>query len=147
MLSTTWTRAAQNCPGFFMGKERVTKKQMELICNELMDGKSLAKICQGNADLPSSRTVTRHLQDSEESYIQYRKARAIQGELLRDEIIDLVEQKLPEDPKLAMAEVGRRRLEVEHKDKYIRQLQPLGIRDRAEDKNDQVSGTITLSWE
>lgn len=130
-----------------MGKERVTKKQMELICNELMDGKSLAKICQTNADLPSSRTVTRHLQDSEESYIQYRKARAIQGELLRDEIIDLVEQKLPEDPKLAMAEVGRRRLEVEHKDKYIRQLQPLGIRDRAEDKNDQVSGTITLSWE
>ena len=130
-----------------MGKERVTKKQMELICNELMEGRSLAKICQGNADLPSSRTVTRHLQDSEESYVQYRKARAIQGELLRDEIIDLVEQKLPEDPKLAMAEVGRRRLEVEHKDKYIRQLQPLGIRDRAEDKNDQVSGTITLSWE
>jgi len=130
-----------------MGKERVTKKQMELICNELMEGRSLAKICQGNADLPSSRTVTRHLQDSEESYIQYRKARAIQGELLRDEIIDLVEQKLPEDPKMAMAEVGRRRLEVEHKDKYIRQLQPLGIRDRAEDKNDQVSGTITLSWE
>ena len=120
---------------------------MELICNELMEGRSLAKICQGNADLPSSRTVTRHLQDSEESYVQYRKARAIQGELLRDEIIDLVEQKLPEDPKLAMAEVGRRRLEVEHKDKYIRQLQPLGIRDRAEDKNDQVSGTITLSWE
>ena len=130
-----------------MGKERVTKKQMELICNELMEGRSLAKICQGNPDLPSSRTVTRHLQDSEESYVQYRKARAIQGELLRDEIIDLVEQKLPEDPKLAMAEVGRRRLEVEHKDKYIRQLQPLGIRDRAEDKNDQVSGTITLSWE
>ena len=120
---------------------------MELICNELMEGKSLVKICQSNPNLPSSRTVTRHLQDSEESYIQYRKARAIQGELLREQIIDLVEEKLPEDPKLAMAEVGRRRLEVEHKDKYIRQLQPLGIRDRAEDKTDQVSGKITLSWE
>tara|TARA_R110002020_G_scaffold342239_4_gene556746 strand:- start:61 stop:453 length:393 start_codon:yes stop_codon:yes gene_type:complete len=130
-----------------MGKIRVTKKQMELICEELMEGKSLAKICEASQDLPSSRTVTRHLQDDEESYVQYRKARAIQGELLRDAIIDLVEKPLPEDPKLAQAEVGRRRLEVEHKDKYIRQLQPLGIRDRAEDKSDQVSGTITLSWE
>ena len=130
-----------------MGKVRVTKKQMDYICEQLMDGLSLAKICQGNDELPSSRTVTRHLQDSEESYVQYRKARAIQGELLRDAIIDLVEKPLPEDPKLAQAEVGRRRLEVEHKDKYIRQLQPLGIRDRAEDKSDQVSGTITLSWE
>ena len=53
----------------------------------------------------------------------------------------------PEDPKLAQAEVGRRRLEAEQKDKYIRQLQPLGIRDKAEDKNDQVTGTLTLSWE
>lgn len=112
-----------------------------------MDGKSLAKICEGNQDLPSSRTVTRHLQDSEESYLQYRKARAIQGELLRDTIIELVERPLPEDPKLAQAEVGRRRLEAEQKDKYIRQLQPLGIRDKAEDKADQVSGTLTLSWE
>jgi len=130
-----------------MGKLRVTKKQMDFICEQLMDGKSLAKICEGNQDLPSSRTVTRHLQDSEESYLQYRKARAIQGELLRDTIIELVERPLPEDPKLAQAEVGRRRLEAEQKDKYIRQLQPLGIRDKAEDKADQVSGTLTLSWE
>tara|TARA_Y100001970_G_C14226477_1_gene855998 strand:+ start:1366 stop:1758 length:393 start_codon:yes stop_codon:yes gene_type:complete len=130
-----------------MGKLRVTKQQMNFICEQLMDGKSLAKICESNQDLPSSRTVTRHLQDSEESYLQYRKARAIQGELLRDTIIELVERPLPEDPKLAQAEVGRRRLEAEQKDKYIRQLQPLGIRDKAEDKNDQVSGTLTLSWE
>ena len=130
-----------------MGKLRVTKQQMNFICEQLMDGKSLAKICESNQGLPSSRTVTRHLQDSEESYLQYRKARAIQGELLRDTIIELVERPLPEDPKLAQAEVGRRRLEAEQKDKYIRQLQPLGIRDKAEDKNDQVSGTLTLSWE
>ena len=59
--------------------------------------------------------------------------------------IDLVEAPLPSDPKLAMAEVQRRRLEADHKDKHIRQMQPLGIRDKAED-NKQSSGTITLSW-
>ena len=66
-------------------------------------------------------------------------------EVLRDSIIELVERELPTDPKLAMAEVQRRRLEADQKDKYIRQLAPLGIRDRSEDK--QASGSITLSWE
>ena len=41
---------------------------------------------------------------------------------------------LPNDPKLAMAEVQRRRLECDHKDKYVRQLAPSGLRDRAEDQ-------------
>ena len=68
-----------------------------------------------------------------------------QAEVLRDSIIELVERELPTDPKLAMAEVQRRRLEADQKDKYIRQLAPLGIRDRSEDK--QASGSITLSWE
>ena len=64
---------------------------------------------------------------------------------MRDQIIDLVEAPLPDDPKLAMAEVQRRRLEADHKDKHIRQMQPLGIRDKADDKQQQ-SGTVTLTW-
>ena len=67
-------------------------------------------------------------------------------EVMRDQIIDLVEAPLPDDPKLAMAEVQRRRLEADHKDKHIRQMQPLGIRDKADD-NKQSSGTVTLSWQ
>ena len=64
---------------------------------------------------------------------------------MRDQIIDLVEAPLPDDPKLAMAEVQRRRLEADHKDKHIRQMQPLGIRDKVDDKQQQ-SGTVTLTW-
>ena len=76
------------------------------------------------------------------------KARAIQAEILRDQIIDIIEAPLPEEPKLAMAEVQRRRLEVDQKDKYVRQLAPLGIRDRAEDnQQNKMSGTITLKWD
>jgi hypothetical protein len=89
--------------------------------------------------------VLRWVQEDEEAYKAYRIARTLQCEVMRDQIIDLVEAELPSDPKLAMAEVQRRRLEADHKDKHIRQMQPLGIRDKADD-NKQSSGTVTLSW-
>lgn len=126
-------------------KERVSKAQMKRICDELCDGRSLTKICQAE-DLPSWRTVLRWVQEDEDAHDMYRKARALQAEILRDQIIDLVELPLPEDPKLAQAEVQRRRLEADQKDKYVRQLAPLGIRNKAVDSKDQMSGTITLKW-
>lgn len=127
-------------------KERVSKRQMSMICDGIVDGISLTKILSSDESLPSYRTVMRHIQEDDDAHDQYRRARAIQVELLRDEIIDLVEQPLPDDPKMAQAEVARRRLEAEQKDKYVRQLQPLGLRNKAEDRNDQMSGTITLRW-
>ena len=55
---------------------------------------------------------------------------------------------LPCDPKLAMAEVQRRRLECDYKDKYVRQLAPSGLRDRAEDQQRGVTGgKIMISWQ
>tara|TARA_R110002020_G_scaffold71209_5_gene184192 strand:- start:83 stop:487 length:405 start_codon:yes stop_codon:yes gene_type:complete len=128
-----------------MAKTRVTKKQMELICEEIANGRSLTRICNESTELPSWRTVLRWVQEDEDAYKAYRIARNLQCEVMRDQIIDLVEASLPDDPKLAMAEVQRRRLEADHKDKHIRQMQPLGIRDKADDKQ-QSSGTITLSW-
>ena len=128
-----------------MPKIRVTNKQMQIICERIAEGTSLTRICNEDSSLPSWRTVLRWVQENEEAYTQYRVARTLQCEAMRDQIIDLVEAPLPEDPKLAMAEVQRRRLEADHKDKHIRQMQPLGIRDKAED-NKQASGTITLTW-
>ena len=118
---------------------------MDVICERIAEGTSLTRICNEDSALPSWRTVLRWAQENEEAYTQYRVARTLQCEAMRDQIIDLVEAPLPDDPKLAMAEVQRRRLEADHKDKHIRQMQPLGIRDKAED-NKQSSGTITLSW-
>ena len=128
-----------------MAKTRVTKAQMTIICERIAEGTSLTRICNEDSSLPSWRTVLRWVQENEEAYTQYRVARTLQCEAMRDQIIDLVEAPLPSDPKLAMAEVQRRSLEADHKDKHIRQMQPLGIRDKAED-NKQSSGTITLSW-
>ena len=128
-----------------MAKTRVTKKQMQIICERIAEGVSLTRICNEDSSLPSWRTVLRWVQEDEDAYTQYRVARTLQCEVMRDQIIDLVEAPLPDDPKLAMAEVQRRRLEADHKDKHIRQMQPLGIRDKADD-NKQSSGTVTLSW-
>lgn len=127
-------------------KPRLTKQQFKTICEQLAEGRSLMKICSQDESLPSWRTVLRHIQEDDESHEEYRKARAIQAEMLRDEIIEIIEAPLPDDPKLAQAEVGRRRLEVEQKDKYVRQLQPLGIRNKAADQDSKVQGTITLKW-
>ena len=128
-------------------KPRVTKEQMQKINDELCDGKSLQKILEQMPELPSYRTIMRHIQEDEQAWADYRKARTIQAEKIRDSIVELVQRPLPEDPKLAMAEVQRRRLEADHLDKYQRQLAPLGLRDKSEDKAaEKVSGTITLQW-
>jgi len=128
-------------------KQRITKEQLDYICEQIADGRTVDSICLEQG-FPSYRTFYRFLQEDEDAYVQYRKARAIQAEMLRDQIINIIESPLPTDPKLAMAEVQRRRLEVDQKDKYVRQLAPMGIRNRAEDDgNAKVSGTITLKWD
>ncbi len=125
----------------------VTVKQMEEICNRLMDGESLTQICDHTKDLPSKRTIYRHVQSDEKAWEMYSKARAIQGEDLEDQIMDIVNEPLPSDPKFAMATVQNKRLKVEALDKRKRQLQPLGgIRNKPEDLSPSVSGTIKLSW-
>ena len=128
-----------------MAKVRVNKKDFKEICERIAEGESLTKICKDN-HLPSWRTVLRHVQGTDEAYDQYRNARALQAEVMRDEIIDLVSAELPIDPKMAQAEVGRRRLEADYKDKMIRQLQPRGVRNREEDKADEGSGDIVIRW-
>ena len=110
----------------------------------MSEGNSLARICRDDTELPSDRTVLRHIQEDDDAYELYRKAQAIRAERLRDEIIDLIELPLPDDPKLATAEVNRRRLEADYKDKFIRQVQSNGLRVRKDDA-DQPSA-ITLSW-
>ena len=127
-----------------MPKRNVTKEQMVIICDRIAGGESLTSICDTSETLPSWRTILRYVQEDEDAYTQYRNARSLQCEVMRDQILDFVEAALPDDPKLAMAEVQRRRLQADHMDKHIRQMQPLGLRDKAEDK--QQTGQITLTW-
>ena len=126
-------------------KARVKADDFKRICERIADGESLTKICANDVLLPSCRTVLRHIQDSEPAYEQYRNARALQAEIMRDSILDLVSAPLPLDAKLAMAAVGLRRLQADHMDKMIRQLQPRGLRNREEDKAD-TGGEMVIRW-
>ena len=130
-------------------KQRVATKQFSEICERISQGEALRPMCDKSATLPSWRTVLRFVREDDEAYKRYREARQLQAETMRDQIITLVEAPLPTDPKLAMAEVQRRRLEVDAKDKHIRQMQPSGVRDRVEDNGNSGpagAGEITIRW-
>ena len=105
---------------------RLTDQQMTNICDQLIDGKSLATICKTDNSVPGKRTVLRHIQENDDAYIEYRRARALQAEIFREDILEIVTAPLPNDPKLAMAEVQRRRLECDHKDKMSDSWHPVG---------------------
>ena len=125
-------------------KPRVSSQHFDVICQRIAEGEGLKPMCEATDHLPSWRTVLRFVREDEEAYDRYRESRQIQAETMRDQIIKLVETPLPTDPKLAMAEVQRRRLEVDAKDKHIRQMQPSGVRDKQEDAGN--SGEITIKW-
>ena len=126
-------------------KPRVAGKDFEQICQRIAEGAPLTKICETTDSLPSWRTVLKYVREDEDAYQRYREARQIQAEVMRDQIITIVEKQLPDEPKLAMAEVQRRRLEVDAKDKHIRQMQPSGVRDKKQDQ-DQQGGELVLRW-
>ena len=127
-------------------KPRVSEKVFGDILQRLANGEALRPMCDKDAGLPSWHTVLRFVQEDEDAYKRYRQARVLQAETYRDQIIALSEEPLPADAKLAMAEVQRRRLEIDTKDKYIRQLAPSGVRDRAEDAGGAASGTLVIQW-
>ena len=91
----------------------------------------------------------RNVANDADRYQKYKDARALQAELLQDELIDLVNIQLPDDPKLAMAKVQLTRMQFDAKEKIIKQLAPYGVRNKPEDTapKGQVSGNITISWE
>ena len=93
---------------------RVSKQKMDEICDLIMQGNPIKGICKGS-DMPSYMTFLRHVQEDEDAHALYERARAIQCEVMHDEILDMVTAPLPDDKQLANAEVQRRRLEADVK--------------------------------
>jgi hypothetical protein len=89
--------------------------------------------------------VLRHCQDTEEAYERYARARAAQSEVLMDQIADIWNEPFPDDAKEKHSEVLRRDKASYWLDKRARQMQPKGLTNKAEAKQEQ--GVITLSWQ
>ena len=78
-----------------MPKRKVTKEQMVVICDRIAEGESLTSICDTSETLPSWRTILRYVQEDEEAYTQYRTARSLQCEVMRDQILEIIKKELP----------------------------------------------------
>jgi hypothetical protein len=125
---------------------RLNKKRMQAVCDELSKGKSLRSICDNNPNMPAWSTVLQSVQRDDELYEMYSRARAIGAEVLSDEMHDLAASPLPEglDPRLANAEVQRRRLEVDTKKWTFAKMQPRGLRHKKEDVDE--TGGVVIQW-
>jgi hypothetical protein len=60
------------------------------ICEKLMDGLSLRTICK-NENLPTFQTVCNWLAKDQTFFEQYARARALQSEIMADEIIEIAD--------------------------------------------------------
>lgn len=126
---------------------KLSKAKMQVVCDELAKGKSLRSICEHNDAMPAWSTVLQAVQRSEELYEMYARARAIGAEVLADEMHDLAASPLPPDldPRLANAEVQRRRVEIDTKKWTFAKMQPRGVRHKKEDV-EQANGPVMLVW-
>lgn len=126
---------------------KLSKAKMQIVCDELAKGKSLRSICEHNDAMPAWSTVLQAVQRSEELYEMYSRARAIGAEVLADEMHDLAASPLPPDldPRLANAEVQRRRVEIDTKKWTFAKMQPRGVRHKKEDV-EQANGPVMLVW-
>jgi hypothetical protein len=67
-----------------------TQDTADTICERLINGDSLRKICKAD-DMPNAATVCRWLADNERFREQYARAREAQADTLADEILDIAD--------------------------------------------------------
>jgi hypothetical protein len=77
------------------GRQTYTPEIAERICDGLMDGLSLVKICQAE-NMPHRRTVLRWWEKDPDFATKCARARVLQADLMDDMIIDLINSVTPE---------------------------------------------------
>lgn len=63
----------------------------DLICDRLIEGKSLRAICREDPEMPAPSTICRWLAQIESFREQYARAREAQADTLADEILDIAD--------------------------------------------------------
>ncbi len=71
--------------------EERKKKILEEICDKLIEGQSLRRICMDSKDLPNAATIFRWMGDDDSEYATIiARARSVQADALFDDMSDLV---------------------------------------------------------
>jgi len=82
---------SNDTPNSVMGRPTIYSDELvDCICDELMVGRSLRKICEDET-MPHISTVMRWIAERDDFCEQYARARQVQAEYLLDELIDIAD--------------------------------------------------------
>ncbi len=112
------------------------------ICDRLTEGESIRQICDHDPRMPSKGTMLRWIGESESFAAQYTRARAMQSELMANEIIDIADE--PIDPGDSAA-VQRAKLRIDARKWTAMKLLPKKYGDKVEvEHSGEVKSVETL---
>lgn len=82
-----------------------TQEAATVICDALMEGRSLRTICLADDDLPSERTVYRWLEVNDAFRQQYAHAREVQADTKFDQVWDIADKATAENVQVARLQI------------------------------------------
>lgn len=118
-------------------KQAYRKRIMTLVCDLLMEGQTLRRICDAVPDIPRASTLCDWMMEDCSLAEQYARAREIQADRFADEIIDIADTE--PDPQVARVRMDARKW-------HASKTAPKKYGDRVELEN-KHSGTIAVAPE
>lgn len=94
----------------YLARVRYTKKLGRYIYSQMISGKTIRRLCETDAEMPTVQTVMKWATNPEHHFYDlYRAARQIQAELLVDDIIDIADSATAESASSAKVRIDARR--------------------------------------
>lgn len=121
--------------------EKQKKEILEFICDQLIEGKSLRRICLDSKDMPNAATIFRWMADEESEYATIiARARNVQADALFDDMSDLVNRMIDEglDPSAVRTAIWAKQWQAG-------KLKPKKYGDRIENINTNTNHDVKLT--
>jgi len=126
----------------------MTKAIIDRICREIVEGKSVKKICESE-DLPNVSQVYRWLEKSVEFRDQYTRARELQADFCADRIAEIASEsppKIGDDNRIDNGYVQWQRLRVDAEKWRASKLAPKRYGDKPTQDVDETGRGIDQNW-
>jgi hypothetical protein len=126
----------------------MTKEITERICREIVEGKSVKKICESE-DLPNVSQVYRWLEKSAEFRDQYARARELQADFCADRIAEIASESprlIGDDNRIDNGYVQWQRLRVDAEKWRASKLAPKRYGDKPTQDVDETGRGIDQNW-
>ena len=103
----------------------------ELICDQIVEGKSLRTICQGE-QMPDRKSVRRWVKDRPEFALLYAEAKEDAADAFAEELIEISDEAVPTDDRgrLDAGTVQKQRLKIDTRKWIASKLKPRSYGDK-----------------